>query len=490
MMKINKKEFGDFQTPYSLAFEVSGFVQSIFPSPASIVEPNCGKGSFLKAALETWGLAPVYFGFDINSEYIKLLKDEITYEEFHFEKLNFFKKNWRVFFQSIPGKVLVIGNPPWVTNSSLSSVNSENLPRKSNFQKLKGWDSKTGKANFDIAEWIIITLIEALQNKDAYISMLCKTATARKVLKYFWMKDFSLSETSIHTIDAAKHFGVAVDACLLVTKTSKCVVEKTAKIYSSIDYKNFKKSFGIFKNELISDIEKFRKFDYLNSNIKYGWRSGLKHDAAKVMELKHTGSGYFNGFNEKCDIEEDYLYPLLKSSDIGNGRCKPRKHVIVPQHRTTDDTYKIQSEAPKTWEYLKRYMNILDNRKSIIYKNRPRFSIFGIGDYSFAPWKVAVSGLYKKPKFVVVGPEYLKPVMLDDTCYFLPVAKRETAEVICELLNSYECISFLESLVFFDSKRPVNIDILNRINIDRLAKINNHLLNMEDIAFNDKVMLF
>jgi len=41
-------------------------------------------------------------------------------------------------------------------------MRSENLPKKSNFQGLRGLDARTGKSNFDIAEWMLIRLIEAL----------------------------------------------------------------------------------------------------------------------------------------------------------------------------------------------------------------------------------------------------------------------------------------------------------------------------------------
>lgn len=42
--------------------------------------------------------------------------------------------------------------------------------------------------------------------------------------------------------------------------------------------------------------------------------------------------------------------------------------------------------------------------------------MFGIGDYSFAPYKVALSGFYKKPLFCLLYAS--KPVMTDDTAYF------------------------------------------------------------------------
>jgi len=46
------------------------------------------------------------------------------------------------------------------------------------------------------------------------------------------------------------------------------------------------------------------------------------------------------------------------------------------------------------------------------------FSIFDIGNYSFKPYKVAVSGLYKQTKFSLVEPNGTV-LVLDDTCYFI-----------------------------------------------------------------------
>jgi len=106
----------------------------------------------------------------------------------------------------------------------------------------------------------------------------------------------------------------------------------------------------------------------------------------------------------------------------------------------------------------------------IIYKKRPKFSIFGIGDYSFSPWKVAVSGLYKSVKFSVVGSYSDKPVMLDDTCYFISCYSEHEAYFLVKLLNSEICQSFLKSLIFFDAKRPVTVEILKRVDLKKLAE--------------------
>ena len=56
------------------------------------------------------------------------------------------------------------------------------------------------------------------------------------------------------------------------------------------------------------------------------------------MEFTVSGESMTNGFGETVDIESDYVYPLLKSSDIGNGRIAIRKAVLIPQKHTGEDT--------------------------------------------------------------------------------------------------------------------------------------------------------
>lgn len=477
MVRKKKVEFGDFQTPQDLTADVSRFLKIIFSDPDIIVEPTCGLGSFIKSCMSDWGEKSSYYGFDINANYIKNLEKYFTkYDNCNFKVSDFFKSDWKAFFRARRNeKILVIGNPPWVTNAALGLLNSNNLPQKSNFQGLGGFAAKTGKANFDIAEWILIKLLESLQGTVSCLSMLCKTATARKVLKHAWVNQWNIHNSSLHLINAKKHFDVAVDACLLITFTTSETRTNDAWIYKDLSFDNKICRFGLIGKELISNIDDYKKYFQIDGISYYTWRSGLKHDAAKVMELTKIDDIYINAFGEHVDIEEDYVYPLLKSSDIGNKRLIPHKFVIVTQHNVGDDTSKIKFKAPKTWSYLERYSNILDNRKSIIYQKRPRFSVFGVGNYSFTSWKVAISGLYKNISFSAVGNINNKPIMVDDTCYFIPCDSEDEAQFISNLLNSEPCINFMKSLVFFDAKRPVNIDILSRLDIKKIAEMNDQV---------------
>ncbi|MGA3085301.1 MAG: SAM-dependent DNA methyltransferase [Thermodesulfobacteriota bacterium] len=469
----SKKEYGDFQTPLSLARRVAALVEQEDRHIGTIIEPTCGVGAFLQAAAERFGKSPNYWGFDVNADYVKAASAALARigpPVATVQQRDFFTTNWRelLFEQSEP--LLIIGNPPWITNAGMGVIGGRNLPEKSNFQGHGGFAAKTGKANFDISEWMLIRLLEALQGKRAAIAMLCKTATARKVLRHAWLNGLDAGPSSLHLIDAAAEFNVSVDACLLYTHTGIGGTESTATVYRSLSFDEPLQTFGLFGGDLVSDIDTYRALRDLDGLEYRKWRSGVKHDAAKVMEFTRDNGSFVNGLGERCELENDFIFPLLKSSDLANGRLRPSRFVLLTQRRVADPTAEIAKTAPKTWRYLLDHAKTLDERGSSIYAKRSRFSVFGVGDYSFSLAKVAISGLYKNLHFQAVGSAGGRPIMVDDTCYFIPCDSKSEAEFFADLLNSETAQRFISALVFTDAKRPVTIDVLKRIDLKKLAE--------------------
>jgi hypothetical protein len=189
------------------------------------------------------------------------------------------------------------------------------------------------------------------------------------------------------------------------------------------------------------------------------------------MEFVREGKKYRNGLGELVELEEKFLFPMLKSSHVANAATMNRNRLmLVPQRTVGEDTVRISKTAARTWEYLVAHTELLKKRASSIYRNRPPFSIFGVGDYAFAPWKVAISGFYKKLLFVVVGQSNGKPIVLDDTCYFLPCQTKEQADFLATLLNSSPAQQFYRAFVFWDAKRPITADLLRKLDIRRLSR--------------------
>ena len=83
---------------------------------------------------------------------------------------------------------------------------------------------------------------------------------------------------------------------------------------------------------------------------------------------------------------------------------------------------------------------------------------------------MAISGFYKRLAFKPVGPYRGKPVVLDDTSYFLPCQSKAQADYLSDLLNSPAAQAFYRAFVFWDVKRPITADLLRRLDLRRLAE--------------------
>lgn len=471
---LKKAAFGDFQTPPSLAQLCCRFLKEIDcqREPASIIEPTCGVGGFLAAALQTFSKAQAY-GFEINPSYLKAARDSLAEykERVVLETCDFFSEDWSARLKEIPGPILILGNPPWVTTAELTRLGSENRPEREKQRPSRGLEALTGASNFDISEWIMKHLIDQLKGRDFQLGMLCKSSVARKLLVNYWAEDQAFSEAILSRVDAPKYFDASVDACFFyLSSQSSGIKEKTALICSDFQ-KAEGRTIAYRDGRLIADVEKYNHVEELAGESSFKWRSGLKHDCSKVMEFRRDDGQWINGLGEIVDIEGDLVHPLLKSSDLMKKTLpKPRRFVLVTQRKIGQETATIESKWPKTWSYLTRHKTAFEARRSSIYKNKPSFSIFGIGDYSFAPWKVAISGFAAAIQFHVIGPYEKRTMMLDDTCYFLPFQTKREATLICKLLNSKPSKDYYSSLIFWNNKRPITSAILGTLDLVKVAE--------------------
>ena len=469
-------EFGDFQTPVPLAVAAVRLLRSLGVAPRRILEPTCGKGSFLAAAAAEFPDVRQIFGLEINRDHLAEARSALQTTgmdacRFDLRHGDFFATDWESVISQVDGPWLILGNPPWVTNAELGAIASANLPQKSNFQGRSGIEAVTGKSNFDICEWMLLKYLDWLKGRRGTIAVLCKTSVARKILLQAWKHAYPLGSARIYKIDALSHFGAAVDACFFIAETGRRG-ETSCAVFDSLDASAHSTTLGYRDGHLVIDIVAFDRHSRIGgADRNYIWRSGIKHDCSKLMELAPRHAGYENGLGETVDIEDRFLFPMLKSSDVGNGRSAHRSMMLVTQRTVGEDTSIIRREAPKTWRYLESHREFLDRRGSSIYRNKPPFSVFGVGPYSFSPWKVAISGFYKRLSFVKVSsPATRNPIVFDDTVYFLPCWSEEEADFLHSVLTSPSATEFYRSMIHWDEKRPITVDLLRRLNIEALAQ--------------------
>lgn len=489
--------FGDWQTPMILAEKVCDVHLSKFGNPDIVIEPTCGLGAFVFAALKKFKNLKEIHAIEINNQYVdelkyRLLHNALTspsqsYPDIYISNANFFDFDIKPIIDKCrqqSWRVGIIGNPPWVTNSQQGRNKSNNLPTKINSYGLKGIEAITGKSNFDISEYITILLLKLSHMNDGGISFLLKNSVIRNIIEKQHIEKLHIGNIEQRLIDASSEFNVSVDASCLFAhfNTTPSFTCDVLDLYSNTAIKEY----GWVNDSFVSDIKLYNQVSKFDNKSSYTWRSGIKHDCADVLELTFDNGVYINGLGENVEIESDLIYPLLKSSDINNYKKNSyRKYIIVPQHKMGEDTSKLEYTHPLTYAYLKNHEAYFLKRKSSIYVGKDKFSVFGIGDYSFKPYKIVVSSLYKTPKFILLVQSDDKPIMVDDTCYQLDFENIEEAKHILDALTSSEIQSLLQSLAFKDSKRVITKSLLMRIDLVRICREKGISINSQ--RFNDSI---
>jgi hypothetical protein len=476
----NRSDYGDFQTPIYLSNAICSMLLSSGISPELVVEPTCGKGSFIVSALKYFPTIQYVLGVEIYKEYVYRSKFSILdfflsnkdrlVPRIEIRHQNVFEFNFDIYRQILNNKkVLVLGNPPWVTNAMLGSLESSNVPVKSNFKKHNGFDAITGKGNFDIAEYITLMVIKEFSRYNGHLALLLKNSVIKNIIFDQQRNQYRISSPKKFKIDAKQEFNASVEASLFFCQfNSDSDYQCTEMDFYDKSVPAFK--FGWIDDKFVSNTVTYHERKSYDGKSLLEWRSGVKHDCSAILELSKDGDLFKNKLKQRVSLEDDLLYPFVKGSQLKeNVIGKADYYTIITQTKVGQDTSFIQKSYPLTYSYLNANEQYFTDRKSSIYKDKPRFSIFGIGDYTFKPFKVAIASLYKVPRFSLVIPDSNKPILLDDTCYFIGFNKLSDAVFAYLLLNNFKTLKFVESIVFSDSMRVYTKEVLMRIDLARVA---------------------
>ncbi|MCL4466486.1 MAG: SAM-dependent DNA methyltransferase [Chloroflexi bacterium] len=161
-------------------------------------------------------------------------------------------------------------------------------------------------------------------------------------------------------------------------------------------------------------------------------------------------------------LEEGLLYPLLRGRDVKRWRCASSALILLaqdPDKREGIEGARIQAEYPRTAGYLERFTDILraraafkryytrkDNRGRVI-ETAPFYSMFNIGRYTLAPWKVVWREVASSLDAAVVGVVNAKPVIPDHTLIMVDCPTQQEAHYLCAALNSSPAKLAVESYI-------------------------------------------
>jgi type I restriction-modification system DNA methylase subunit len=149
-------------------------------------------------------------------------------------------------------------------------------------------------------------------------------------------------------------------------------------------------------------------------------------------------------------IEPDLLYPLLRGRDVKRWKAEPSAYILMvqdPVKRRGIDENELKTKYPKTYLYLKRFEKILRERsafkryftrKSIngrIVETGPFYSMFDVGDYTFAPYKVVWRYIAADFICAVTLPFNEKPIIPNEKLILIACNNENEAYYICGLCN-------------------------------------------------------
>ncbi len=477
-----EREHGDVQTDARLADSVCALVRGMGARPRVVIEPTCGSGSFLCAALEWFEESECVYGVELQRHHVLAARVRTLHSaqaswsmsdrsarrvEVHHDDM--FTHSFDPDLDD--GELLILGNPPWITSAELGRMGARTQAVKWNQDGRRGMEALTGRSNFDLAEAVICRMLDLFSHRAGMLAMLCKNVVIRRIVEMLPRRAWRVRDVAMYAIDAGREFGVAVDASLLVIGLGERRGPDQCRVAGLGDPSAVTRVFGWHRDRFVADVAAYDDCAALDGESPLEWRQGIKHDCASVMELRRDGDVLRNGDGEPVDVETEYVFPLMKSSSLARF-CVERtdRALIVPQRHIGDATDALEQSAPKLWRYLRRHHERFAGRRSKVYRSAPEFAIFGVGEYSFRPYKVAVSGLYKALRVAFVPPIDGRPVMFDDTCYVLGFETYADALFTATLLHHRSVRSLLGALVFSDAKRPYTKSTLMRINLAAAAR--------------------
>ncbi|SEO89245.1 N-6 DNA Methylase [Halorientalis persicus] len=479
---------GEYYTPRGVAdLALDALPASV--ADATVLDPGCGSGVFLTAALDrkrtAWSGAPEAFldaavtsvvGIDVNPVAVKsatlayctAVFDELDASEreqfavpvFLTDALGLTRDD-EVEFRGEPLDTTfdtLVGNPPWIPWERLSERLKdrwrERYVEPLDLQPHGGVAARLGHSNDDVSVPFAWTCVHRYLRPGGTAAFVLKRDLMRgpagAVLRRLRVGDRSLALADVQDLSALEPFpevgaNAAVYAFEADTEPSFPV---PATVWTPGDGQPDFGSGPAFRESATSTGTELVPLDpddttsaWLRADAEraalgscaHEIRHGLKDDANAVFGLER---------DDLDRIEHGLVYPYLKSRHVRKWGLTGHDLRLVPQAQAGEDNEAwLREQYPETYDYLAANREPLTDRSSSWLDRGPFYSVFGLGEYTWADYKVAWCRLGFKPHFTVVStrsdPDLgEKQVIPGDHYMFLATDDRRTAHFLCALLNA------------------------------------------------------
>jgi len=408
----------------------------------------------------------------------------------------------------------IVGNPPWVNWESLpEQYRQASIPlwQKYGLFPHGGMDTILGKGKKDISMLMTyVAMDKYLKNRGklgfVITQSLFKTSGSGQGFRRFKLGEDGPYIRPIQVDDMVElnPFEGASN------RTSIVILQKGLPPKYPVEYLYWKKSRGSIPLEAtLSDVLKrterkqFKAEPVNESDPTSSWLTGRPKALKAVRKIlgpsdyvAHEGcnSGGANGvywveiIEERKDglivisnitehrqrkvesvqaaIEPDLIYPLLRGRDVKKWHAKPSAYIIMAQDKITRrgiDEDEMKQRYPKTYMYLKRFEDDLRKRaafkryftrksKGKIIETGSFYSMFNVGEYTFAPYKVVWREQASSLTSAAIGVFEGKAIVPDHKLMLIAVSSKAEAFYLSGMLNSspskYAAISYAVGIQF------------------------------------------
>src|SRR6266566_326932 len=196
------------------------------------------------------------------------------------------------------------------------------------------------------------------------------------------------------------------------------------------------------------------------------WANGVywlditgKNNAGQLIARNLSDVGKLEGIEQiEVALEPDLLYPLVRGRDVGRWRVKSSAYLLnvqdSKQRRGYDEDW-LKDKFPLSYGYLLKFERLLRGRsgfrkyfckeiakgeKKRLEPFAPFYSLYNIGDYTLAPFKVCWREQAEFLTCAVADSAKVdrksKLVIPDHKLMFVPLHNAQEAHYVCAMLNS------------------------------------------------------
>lgn len=195
----------------------------------------------------------------------------------------------------------------------------------------------------------------------------------------------------------------------------------------------------------------------------------------------------------EVDLEPDHVYPVVTGRDISFWGYECSKHLICPHTSETKMSavppHVLKHTTPLTYQYFQMFTEVLAARKGFAKWEEARreeafYAIQRIGEYSFAPYKVAWKYIASSFVLTVIQPtetEYRGEVspLVNDKVMSIGLASREEAFYVCGVMSSYPFRKFVESHMISTQISP---SVIKNLAVPRFLRHNDIHLQIAQVC--------